>query len=395
MSSGKYCPPRIRQILSLINKSYFRGEKSKTTAPLKTTEDILMKLYDSDEDISGVSDDSTGDPSFTLEGCENQENSDSEVEGTSTNKRGEKRKYKLPPAVNNNNDTREEGTSDEDGQGDDAEEPGGVREGEEEMIVSVMPTFEGGYTDEDSDNEEEPTGDGRHLPRVLLAGAGQAELVKAGPSRQKRRKQVAGGKKTAKKRGVSRAGDMTASEDEEDDGVEEVVVAAAGPAPVGPETWQKDDPKLVGTRIPQYQKPDETLQYTEKLEGAKTALDFYNLFQPKHFTNQVVYQSKLYAVSRGWDNKVDVITVDNMKCLEAFLLHTGYHQVPRRRMVWELSGDCHNPFIADNIRRDTLENILQCLHFRDNSKVDDDIYFKVRLVLGRNYFLFIICFISF
>ena len=281
--------------------------------------------------------------------------------------------YKLPPANNNNDNTREEEESGEDEQGDGVEETVGVREGEEEMIVSVMPTFEGGYTDEDSDNEEEPTGDGRHLPRVLLAGNGQAEIVRVGPGREKRRKQVSGGKKKTKKRGVSRAGDMTASEDEE---VEEVV-AAAGPAPVGPETWQKDDPNLVGTRIPQYQKPRDTLEYREKLEGAKTALDFYNLFQPAHFTNQVVYQSKLYAVSRGWDNKVEIITVDNMKCLEAFLLHTGYHQVPRRRMVWELSGDCHNPFIADNIRRDTLENILQCLHFRDNNKVDDDIYFKV------------------
>ena len=33
------------------------------------------------------------------------------------------------------------------------------------------------------------------------------------------------------------------------------------------------------------------------------------------------------------------------------LLHSGYHSVPRRMMIWELKPDCHNALIADNIRR--------------------------------------------
>ena len=38
------------------------------------------------------------------------------------------------------------------------------------------------------------------------------------------------------------------------------------------------------------------------------------------------------------------------RCVEACMLHTGYHTVPARKMVWEQLGDCHNPFIAKAIR---------------------------------------------
>ena len=61
-------------------------------------------------------------------------------------------------------------------------------------------------------------------------------------------------------------------------------------------------------------------------------------------------------------------------------------------MVWELSGDCHNPFISDNIRCDTFEGVLQCLHFRDNALVDGDSYYKVHPIFnnlnsGARFFL--------
>lgn len=59
------------------------------------------------------------------------------------------------------------------------------------------------------------------------------------------------------------------------------------------------------------------------------------------------------------------------------LLHSGYHNVPRRKMLWELKPDCRNELVAEAIRRDEVDAVLKCLHFRDNSKIDDDGYFKV------------------
>lgn len=51
-------------------------------------------------------------------------------------------------------------------------------------------------------------------------------------------------------------------------------------------------------------------------------------------------------------------------------------------MLWELKQDCHNNLVADNIRRDQMDAMLQCLHFRDNTKLDDDGYFKVRPIFA-------------
>ena len=48
-------------------------------------------------------------------------------------------------------------------------------------------------------------------------------------------------------------------------------------------------------------------------------------------------------------------------------------------MVWELKPDCRNEFIAGNIRRKTVDSVLQCLHFRDNTKSDGtDKLYKLR-----------------
>lgn len=50
-------------------------------------------------------------------------------------------------------------------------------------------------------------------------------------------------------------------------------------------------------------------------------------------------------------------------------------------MLWELQADCHNQLVADAIRRDEADAVLQCLHFRDNSLLDEDGYFKVSILV--------------
>ena len=67
--------------------------------------------------------------------------------------------------------------------------------------------------------------------------------------------------------------------------------------------------------------------------------------------------------------------------MEACMLHTGYHKVPSRKMIWEALGDCRNPFIADSIRRDTLEAVMANVHFTENALADGDKYYKVNLHL--------------
>ena len=47
-------------------------------------------------------------------------------------------------------------------------------------------------------------------------------------------------------------------------------------------------------------------------------------------------------------------------------------------MVWEQAGDCHNPYIADSIRCNTMEDVMAYLLFANNNLADDDSYYKVR-----------------
>lgn len=141
--------------------------------------------------------------------------------------------------------------------------------------------------------------------------------------------------------------------------------------------WSKRDPSLVGTKVPPFIKPVLSAEDTEKLENLNTAYDYYKLFQSESFANEVVYQSRLYAVQKGYNKANELLSRDTYRCTEAFLLHSGYNSVPRRKMLWEMKPDCHNQLVADAIRRDEVDAVLQCLHFRDNSKLDDDGYFKV------------------
>ena len=64
------------------------------------------------------------------------------------------------------------------------------------------------------------------------------------------------------------------------------------------------------------------------------------------------------------------------------MLHTGYHKVPSRKIIWELMGDCRNNFIVDAIRRDTLEAVMTNIHFADNTDADDDKFYKVRPIFN-------------
>jgi hypothetical protein len=66
------------------------------------------------------------------------------------------------------------------------------------------------------------------------------------------------------------------------------------------------------------------------------------------------------------------------RCSEAVLLLSGYHSVPRRRMMWEQQPDCYNDLVASNIRRNQMDSVLSCLHFCDNADINDDSYYKVK-----------------
>ena len=186
----------------------------------------------------------------------------------------------------------------------------------------------------------------KHLPRRLLGGTAQKRKIK---------KTCVGNKVEA---------DLDSDEDD-------VAVETGG-------NWVRKNPNLVGSEIPTFIKPDQTPQKADILSNTSTAYEFYKLFQPDSFAEETVVQSKLYAVQKSLKKGEDNMNIDTLRCTEAMLLHSGYHTVPRRRMLWEMKKDCHNTLVANSIRRAEVEAVLSCLHFRDNSLIDTDAYYKVR-----------------
>ncbi|VEN53474.1 unnamed protein product [Callosobruchus maculatus] len=68
-----------------------------------------------------------------------------------------------------------------------------------------------------------------------------------------------------------------------------------------------------------------------------------------------------------------------MKCFVGVLLLSGVVPLPRRRMFWERSKDCHNEMVAEAILRNKFEFILSHIYFQDNTSLDkSDKFAKVR-----------------
>lgn len=77
--------------------------------------------------------------------------------------------------------------------------------------------------------------------------------------------------------------------------------------------WRKQDPGLVGTKIPEFRKPVLSPDVAETMETVKTAYDYYRLFQPDTFANEVVYQSKLYAVQKDYKKQLESVSIDTYR----------------------------------------------------------------------------------
>jgi len=169
------------------------------------------------------------------------------------------------------------------------------------------------------DDSDEPTGMVRHLPRRLLGGQAQV---------RKRKKAATGNRVEAE------SGSDSEGEEREVKG-----------------KWSSTDPGLLGTKTPEFVKPVLSEDDTAALANISTAYEYYKLFQTDKWVDEIVYQSKLYAVQENIPQALEIMSRDTFRCVEALLLHSGYHSVPQRRMMWETKPDCHNSLIADSIRK--------------------------------------------
>ena len=94
----------------------------------------------------------------------------------------------------------------------------------------------------------------------------------------------------------------------------------------------------------------------------------------------ITEQSNLYAAQLP-EAAYPVIQASEVLVYIGICLLSGYAKVPDKEMYWEWSRDCHNEAVANTIRRDRFRHIHRILHLADNSRLDDDRFYKVRAFL--------------
>ena len=178
----------------------------------------------------------------------------------------------------------------------------GDREEVEEVATVVMVPSDrwdaSAPTDEDSDREDEdPSARGIRLPRNLLTG--EASLTT-------RRQNLDG----------ARARQELGQEDiQEEDTQEEDTQEEESQEEEGELEWEEEGtiPPTLCTNIPTYSPPVWSPDQEMMLEDCKTALDWYELFSSRQWLDEVVEQSRLYAISRGRESQLPLITPDNIR----------------------------------------------------------------------------------
>ena len=218
------------------------------------------------------------------------------------------------------------------------------------LLPPVVERADGGGTDKDSDNSDDPEGLPHHLPQRILGGPGE----------------------------------LNEGEDQND------------PNDINPREWSHKDTGYLGTKIPECIPQKLSAEDQLLLQIRETAFDFYELFLVQRYTEEAVYHSRLYAVKNDFNNHIvntsgndfklvlrtidlyfqdfihfydHFILVRTVRCLEAVLLFSGYNRPP---------PDTQSRFVSSAVRRDEIDSLVKCLHLRDNTKIDNDGYYKVR-----------------
>ncbi len=83
--------------------------------------------------------------------------------------------------------------------------------------------------------------------------------------------------------------------------------------PVRPVQWSQEDPNLVGSKIPDFVQPELSQAEKEMLKSANKAYDFYKIFSPDSWLNEIVHQSRLYAVQKGRIKQLKMLTRDTLR----------------------------------------------------------------------------------
>ncbi|RXN29869.1 piggyBac transposable element-derived 3-like protein [Labeo rohita] len=97
---------------------------------------------------------------------------------------------------------------------------------------------------------------------------------------------------------------------------------------------------------------------------------------PQSLRDLTLEMSNLYSVQNK--DKPLNLNMEELLVFYGVLLTSGYCTVPRRHLLWSLDDDVHNNCISNAMRRNRFDEIMASIHVVDNTKCNNDPFFKVR-----------------
>ena len=114
------------------------------------------------------------------------------------------------------------------------------------------------------------------------------------------------------------------------------------------------------------------------MDSIKAPFDaFWNIYSDE-LLNIITSQTNIYANQHKGLNPPG--TSEKIKVVINILLLPSYCRVLYRELYWSTSPDTHNESFSKATSRNSFREIFSNLHIRDNTNIDDDRYYKVRLL---------------
>lgn len=139
--------------------------------------------------------------------------------------------------------------------------------------------------------------------------------------------------------------------------------------------WKDSKPMMFGMAVPDFrEQPLKPLP-----DGCETPYDFFTLFMPDSFVDNMAEVSKRYAVRKGKPELQHKLTSNNIRISHAIMYMTGYISPSNRRMYWEEREDTRNTFVKNAMSRNTFGEVVRHTYFVDSVIPDpEDKFWKVR-----------------
>ena len=139
-------------------------------------------------------------------------------------------------------------------------------------------------------------------------------------------------------------------------------------------TWLKKDQCSSLPEPPTVDLPDDTI------DKCQTPFDAWKLMLTAELLRDITEQSNLYAAQLP-EAAYPAIQESEIFVYIGICLLSGYTKVADKEMYWERSTDSRIEAVANAIRRDRFRQVHRFLHLADNSRIDDDRFYKVRAFL--------------